>query len=100
MALAAGVGLVAVVAYRVHLLLCFVRVYRSLQIVAVAAVLFMVAIHTFEPKQVNVFFVLKRHNRAGLVRRLEYPLRRHRDDRVGHAQDVCGVDPVGGWPFT
>ena len=80
--LGAGVGLVAIIADRMNLLLSFIAGGRSLDIVTIAAILLSVAIDTPKSEKVDMLFVLKSNNRTIFVRRIVHLFCRSRDYRM------------------
>ena len=91
MTLDAGIGLVTVIANGVHLFLGLFDPGDLLDVVAVAATFFFVAVDATEPEQVDVFFVLERDDRRRLIRCFVDFLDRLGDNRMRLANDVGRV---------
>ena len=91
MAFGTGVGLVAIIADRMNLFLGLVGGGSTLDVVAVTTPFLAVTIDTPKPEQVDMLFMLERHHRAILVRRIIYFLRRRGDYRMGTTKNIGGV---------
>jgi len=83
------IALMAIVAKRVHFFLGLGDFHRRLQIVAAAAVFLLMAIHTAQPKQIDVFLVEESDDRTVFIWGLI-------DFRVRFGQfRMCGAHDVG-----
>lgn len=87
-ALLAFVLTMAIVAHAVYLLFTLHQGRRLLQVMAVTAVLFLVAVNTSEPEQDNMLFMLESNNRTAGQRRMINLVRRFRDYRVGSPHNI------------
>jgi hypothetical protein len=98
--LAALVIDMAVIADGVHLFLSLRGRSRSLNIMAVAAVFLPVAVHAPEPKQVDVFFMLKSNDFPRFIRSMIHFLYRLGDHRMGDTHDIRAIGRMIGYGRT